>query len=429
MSASAEGAADPLPCQDSNNCTEGLWKKLSTNHRKTAAALRWNVKGLCDQYGIGRVGFLTLTFRNHVLDAKEAQRRFHSLRTHVLEKRYREGIRVIERQKSGRIHYHLLVVLDTDIRSGVDFGEFANGIYRSANPALRAEWAFLRNALPKYGFGRHELLPVKSSDEAIASYVGKYIAKHIEQREERDKGVRLVAYFKGAARSVARFSWASPGAKNFRRKLAFLAVALGYSPSNYREKFKEDLGSNWAFTLTPWILRMKFQDYPTGAEAMADWSEFYSPGTNLKDVTNVQLMGFVYDQASQWRADAVMVALDLRKRVSCKRGAKSKACGVGGSSPRAIHGQRRISEDRLCQGGEGGGRGYYLDETDRRIESSGKCAWGGDSGGVVLTARQTMWNIGMNGCGCRTVRDVPGNAHGPSAQEGPQFVGAYERYA
>ena len=66
---------------------------------------------LCMLYGIERLGFLTLTFADHVTDAREAQRRFHSLATHVLNTRYRaRWIRVLERHESGRIHYHLIVV-------------------------------------------------------------------------------------------------------------------------------------------------------------------------------------------------------------------------------------------------------------------------------------------------------------------------------
>ncbi|MDE4694551.1 hypothetical protein, partial [Klebsiella pneumoniae] len=38
-----------------------------------------------------------------------------------LASRYRAYIRVMEPMKSGRIHYHLLVALDSDIRTGFDF--------------------------------------------------------------------------------------------------------------------------------------------------------------------------------------------------------------------------------------------------------------------------------------------------------------------
>ena len=177
---------------------------LTGPHRKTATALSWNVAYPCQKYGHDRVGFLTLTFADHVLCPKEAQRRFHSLSTHVLKVRYLDYIRVIERQKSGRLHYHLLVVLPDDIRTGFDFGAVADQDYSSANNHLRREWAFWRKTARGYGFGRTELMPVKGSGEALGHYVGKYIGKHIGFRKPEDKGVRLVAYTRGARMATSR---------------------------------------------------------------------------------------------------------------------------------------------------------------------------------------------------------------------------------
>ncbi|WP_429944846.1 rolling circle replication-associated protein, partial [Escherichia coli] len=194
-----------LPCLFRNNCTEISAKtpleplsplafELSTNLKKSASALAWNVQYFVDTYGLSNVGFLTLTFRDHVTDPKEAQRRFHSLKTHVLSKRYRAYIRVMEPMKSGRIHYHLLVALHSDIRTGFDFPAVYRQEYSSANKAIRSEWSFWRKTAPKYGFGRTELMPVRSNSEGIGRYVGKYISKGIESRTEQFKGVRLVEY-------------------------------------------------------------------------------------------------------------------------------------------------------------------------------------------------------------------------------------------
>ena len=73
----------------------------------------------------------------HVTDLREAQRRFRSLRAHVIVKRYERAIGVWERHQSGRIRFHLVVVLKDDIRSGADFRAFKRRDYRSANSALR----------------------------------------------------------------------------------------------------------------------------------------------------------------------------------------------------------------------------------------------------------------------------------------------------
>ena len=134
-----------LPCLFRNNSTEISSKtpsdtlphqafELSTNLKKSASALAWNVQYFVDTYGLSNVGFLTLTFRDHVTDPKEAQRRFNSLKTHILAKRYRAYIRVMEPMKSGRIHYHLLVALHSDIRTGFDFPLY---IARTTPPQTR----------------------------------------------------------------------------------------------------------------------------------------------------------------------------------------------------------------------------------------------------------------------------------------------------
>lgn len=223
-------AGASLPCLNSNISTEiplkGSFRELSTQHRKTAYLLRETVSSLADRYGIEHLGFLTLTFAEHILDPKEAQKRLNSLLSHVIKKRYRDYVGVFERQKSGRIHYHLLVVLNQDIRTGVDFAQMAKGNYSSAPPGLRIEWRFWRETAKKYRFGRTELLPVRSTIEAMAKYVGKYIAKHITEREERDKGVRLVRYSKGARIGTTRFQFNSPGASEWRRKVGIFVEIL-----------------------------------------------------------------------------------------------------------------------------------------------------------------------------------------------------------
>jgi hypothetical protein len=149
---------------------------------------------LAKRFGLERLGFLTLTFADNVQVLQEANRRFHSLDTHVIRRRYERAIAVPERQKSGRVHFHLVVVAGADIRSGADFEAFKRKDYRSANPALRSEWAFWRGTAPRFRFGRTELLPVKSTPEGMARYVGKYISKHVRARTAGDKGARLVRY-------------------------------------------------------------------------------------------------------------------------------------------------------------------------------------------------------------------------------------------
>lgn len=224
---------------------------MSTQHRKTAFILKESVQKLADDYGIQNLGFLTLTFSEHITRPKEAQRRLNSLISNVIKPRYSEYIGVMERQKSGRIHYHMLIVLGVDIRSGFDFSAIENHDYSSASPDLRSEWSFWRSTAPKYGFGRTELLPVKSNIEAMAKYVGKYIAKHCENRSYKDKGVRLVRYSSGARAGTTKFQFHSRGSQDWRRKVAIFAQIVQEKHPHKRIKTLADLsdvlGKRWAY--------------------------------------------------------------------------------------------------------------------------------------------------------------------------------------
>ena len=253
-----EGAA-LLPCLYSNNSTEIASSRLSSQHRKAASALAWNVQAMAEKWGLERLGFLTLTFADHVLDGREAQRRFNSLSTHILRTRYPAFIRVLERQKSGRIHYHLLVVLDSDIRTGFDFEAIQHHNYRSASAALRSEWAFWRRTAKPYGFGRTELLTVRSTAEGIASFVGKYISKHLGARLEADKGMRLVDYSRGARVASTRFQFVTEGAAAWRHKLRLFAGLMFQAhrcSSPTMEGLRMGLGPHWSYHWREFILSL-----------------------------------------------------------------------------------------------------------------------------------------------------------------------------
>lgn len=261
----ALGARSALPCLNSNISIEPSGQasklpQLSTQHRKTAFVLKESVFLLAKTHGIHRIGFLTLTFADHVTCPKEAQKRLNSLISNVIKPRYKEYVGVMERQKSGRIHYHLLVVLNTDIRTGFDFEEAKLGIYQSASAALRKEWAFWRSTARKYRFGRTELLPVKSSTEAIAKYVGKYIAKHVESRQPEDKGARLVRYSRGARAGTTRFQFKSEGSHLWRRKVAMFATIVQERNPGETVETLEDIsrvmGPKWAYNNREFILSL-----------------------------------------------------------------------------------------------------------------------------------------------------------------------------
>jgi hypothetical protein len=221
---------------------------------------------MCLKYGIQNVGFLTLTFKDHVTDVREASRRFNSLASNVLKKRYVAYIRVLERQKNGRIHYHLLVVLPDDIRTGANFEEFAKGKghYGSANNHLRREWAFWRKTSPLFRFGWTEILPIRSDAAALGQYVGKYIGKHLGQREERDKGARLVSYSGNARMATSKHMLLEKPSTEWRAKcLTFSRLVSGWKP-DARIRSVEDLtfhlGARWSYHWRDFILNLPPSD-------------------------------------------------------------------------------------------------------------------------------------------------------------------------
>jgi hypothetical protein len=251
-----KSAACSLPCLNTNNSTERVEKqsrKLSSAHRKTAFALRENVGLLVVRYGLSNVGFMTLTFSKNISDMREAQRRFNSLASHVLTNRYLAWICVVQRHMTGRVHFHLIVAIGRDIRAGINFAEVKCKNYSSANVALRGEWTFWRGMARRYGFGRVELLPIKSTAQAVAKYVSEYIEKHIGNRETADKGARLVRYSRGTNHFSSRFSWNTPNAKLWRRKLQLFAERFGFTSENYSEGFRQQFGDRWLFHLNPLV--------------------------------------------------------------------------------------------------------------------------------------------------------------------------------
>jgi hypothetical protein len=239
-----------LPCLNSNNSDR---VKLSTGAKKTAYLLSSIILRLVSTYGIEKLGFLTLTFPDAVTP-KEASRRFNNLNRRVLSERYVHWMAVYERGgTSGLIHFHLVIVLHQDIRTGFDFEAIARKDYRSASKYLKAEWAYWRSITNHNGkcphhayaeFGRYELLPIKSTGEGISKYVGKYLEKHMQARRQDDKGVRLLRMSQAIRNGSVNFAWVSPRASLWRAKVRTWAKSYGITEYDDLAKF---FGSRWAY--------------------------------------------------------------------------------------------------------------------------------------------------------------------------------------
>jgi len=230
---------------------------------------------MAERYGLEKLGFLTLTFRDNLQDLREAQRRFNSLNTGILRGRYARAIGCWERQNRGAVHFHLVVTLATDIRTGFDFSAIERRDYRSASPDLRSEWAFWRETAPRYGFGRTELLPIRSTAEGIARYVGSYVSAHVRQRGDGDKGARVVRFlgFKAGDRQFgARFAWNTTNGWMWRTKVRLFAESCGVHDM---EKLTALFGPRWAYMLQPAILATSLAgvEFPTQETAEAEFDQ------------------------------------------------------------------------------------------------------------------------------------------------------------
>lgn len=266
----------------SNNTDEKL-NLLQPYQKRAVHVLYSNCDKFIKEVGISNVGFLTLTFPDNISDHKTAYKRFDNMRKRFLSQNFGKWMWVKERQKRGAWHFHLLIDCRVDIRNGFDFDEYShymdkrnksykkgdkeNGkkysrkALRSASAVLRDLWELLRVNLYKYGFGRSELLPIKSNTEGMARYVGKYIVNHTGNRKPIDKGVRLTGYCSDFIRSNAKFAWNTENAKLWRNNVKlFFTHIMGYPESLHDMAGKiisDRFGKNWAYILQDDIMNIE----------------------------------------------------------------------------------------------------------------------------------------------------------------------------
>lgn len=235
-----------------------------------------------------------------VKSAEEANRRFNNINRALLKLVFEKAVVVTERHKSNAVHFHLVGLLAgrPDIRTGVNFAAIAKRDYRSAGETLRGLWAVLRQKLPEFGFGRAELLPIRSTGEAVACYVSKYVEKNLFNRTKDDYRKKLVRYIGFRHRpstdeqrdffrmtgkvpkTIAEqlrpndFSWGTKRACAWRAKARETAALIGV---NSREQCGEAFGPRWAMKLSqtwqgrtvddvsPWLVEGVGKNNPDGS--------------------------------------------------------------------------------------------------------------------------------------------------------------------
>jgi hypothetical protein len=240
----------------------------SVAEAKSAFHLRLNVAAFCDHWGRNHCLFFTITDEDN-LHPTQFARRWNNYRR-------RQGawivsfIRVLEPQKRGAPHYHLLVAVLWDTCPDAfdwqafdacqkehrehgrtkGFRELRARYKASAASDLVTLWSRLRKVLPRYRLGRAELLPLRKGKEAISAYVGKYLEAGLTLRRHEWKGCRRVEFDRRAKNAwlacTRVFAWHSPGAIAWRARVGQIAAALGVRDM---EGICRKLGSKWAYRL------------------------------------------------------------------------------------------------------------------------------------------------------------------------------------
>ncbi|HWA27713.1 MAG TPA: hypothetical protein VG734_18805 [Lacunisphaera sp.] len=216
-----------------------------------------------EHWGRDHCLFFTVTDEDNLHPTQFARRWNNYLRRHG--QWITSFIRVLEPQRQGRPHYHLLVAVSWNTKpDAFDWQAFAecrqvqrgSALFRelrarykaSAAPELVALWQIHRKVLPRYGLGRAELLPIRKCKEAISEYIGKYLEAGLVIRKHSWKGCRRVEFDrrnKFAWLACTReFAWHSLGAMAWRKRVGELASALGVIDM---EGICRKLGPKWAY--------------------------------------------------------------------------------------------------------------------------------------------------------------------------------------
>ncbi len=230
---SAAPAPDGLPCQNNNNSTKSLreaykfkrkivhdedtqffedrdgrfWERDPTHHdaekllrigtinnaeAKAGFILRGQVSDFFNFFGRDHCAFFTLTdsANRHPTEFNHC---FDSWKTH--HGHWMKGyIRVLQPQRRGAPHYHLLAAVTWHMQPDrFDWEAFfgAQNAFKAKDwptfKKLRAQyvasvptetceiWKLCRKTMQPYQLGRAEFLPIRKDKEAVSEYIGQYL--------------------------------------------------------------------------------------------------------------------------------------------------------------------------------------------------------------------------------------------------------------
>lgn len=229
---------------------------------KTAYKLECNILDLANHYHESQLFFMTLTFAlkepKRIKRKRKAPKKkprtqkdwqakaWDSLQTNILKMRKIEFIKVTERTEKGRKHLHAIIVLPWKAE-----GEFLPGAYENRHEPQKHVEKFYRGRLaelsrelsekiPRYGFGRWNMTPVKSL-KGLAYYLSKQITS---PRQYYQKGDRAYSCSKKLRAAKGNIAWVGERSTHFRRALNYLAFANGVDDL---DGMKKAFGSQWFY--------------------------------------------------------------------------------------------------------------------------------------------------------------------------------------
>lgn len=249
--ACSAGAAPALSLAQKDNC----------NNRRSQFVAEQNIGWYIRFSGEDRVmvGYLTCPGAQSLI---EFQRKWHSFLTGVLSKVFVSGMWVRERQsRTGEWHAHFVVVVGFDVRSRYPWEEVARRDYRNVDQTIRDLWKVLREGSKTYGFGRSNLEPIKTSGEAAARYVSKYLSKRTgSTKMVGEEKARLFGLWGTRRYCSSQFSWNTSGGRESRVKKKLIAQCLALisrSNINGHDDFRRVLGRKWWNRIRPLIVTEK----------------------------------------------------------------------------------------------------------------------------------------------------------------------------
>lgn len=229
---------------------------------KATFKLKCNILDLANHYHESQLFFMTLTFAlkepERIKRKREAPKKkprskmdweakaWDSLQTNIIKKRGIEFIKVMERHKNGRKHFHAILVLPWktvgEVRPGVDqlAHEPQNYVKKYYSGRLLELSEELSQKLPRYGFGRWNMTPAQSLN-GLANYLTKQISS---SQQHYQKGDRAYSCSKKLRVAKGNIAWVGERPKHFRHAMQYLAFANGIDdPDEMKEKF----GSQWFY--------------------------------------------------------------------------------------------------------------------------------------------------------------------------------------